>query len=161
MDRAGPNVKFVDYDHSVGYFDGRFCQKGVDGINEGEQPKVIAAHLPHLSTDISSVELVSFYELDTWDPLGSNPWKRSEDHPQDRTFEGSVNEFAQITLLMGPNAELAKQGFISDAAAADVAVADKLAVSGELADLEVPNVLPDRYGASPACRWRSLTVSDE
>lgn len=30
VERAGAQVKFVDYDSYVGYFNGRFCEAGVD-----------------------------------------------------------------------------------------------------------------------------------
>ena len=46
-----------------------------------------------------------FYELNTWDPLGSTPWKRTNDDPLNGTFDGELDIFAQITLLMDPNAE--------------------------------------------------------
>jgi hypothetical protein len=45
-----------------------------------------------------------FYELNTWDPAGTTPWKRSTDDPLNGTFDGSLNQFAEITLLMDPNA---------------------------------------------------------
>lgn len=85
-----------------------------------------------------------FYELDTWDLLGRNPWKRSQDNPLEGTFEGSVNQFAQITLLMDPDAKLSDQDFVSDAST-DSIVASKMALVEDMSvsGLEIPNILPD------------------
>ncbi|KAJ6439023.1 Lipase 1 [Purpureocillium lavendulum] len=45
-----------------------------------------------------------FYELNSWDPLGTTPWKRSNDDPLNGTFNGQQEIYAQITLLMDPDA---------------------------------------------------------
>lgn len=85
-----------------------------------------------------------FYELDTWDPLGRNPWKRSQDNPLEGTFEGSVNQFAQITLLMDPKAKFSDQALISDTSTASTAVSEMALLNNAVvSDEEVPNILPD------------------
>ncbi|KAE8332768.1 fibronectin type III domain protein [Aspergillus sergii] len=125
-------LKFVDYDSYVGHFNGRFCEKGVDE-----------------STAESNTRTgLMFYELNTWDPRGNSPWKRSVDYPLEGTFEGTVNQLAQITLLMDSDAQFADQDMISDASAASIATYDEV----ELSSIEIPNILPDgwvmdnRYG---------------
>ncbi|KAB8211919.1 fibronectin type III domain protein [Aspergillus parasiticus] len=125
-------LKFVDYDSYVGHFNGRFCEKGVDE-----------------STAESNTRTgLMFYELNTWDPRGNSPWKRSVDYPLEGTFEGTVNQLAQITLLMDSDAQFADQDMISDASAASIATYDEV----ELSSVEIPNILPDgwmmdnRYG---------------
>ncbi|PLB48819.1 fibronectin type III domain protein [Aspergillus steynii IBT 23096] len=129
--KAGSQVEFVDYDSYVGYYGGRFCEKGVD----------------ESTTDSNTRTGLMFYELNTWDPLGSNPRKRSYDAPMNGTFEGSVNQLAQITLLVDPNAKFSDKDSNSNAgtAAASLEVS-KVATSAKVADVEVPNVLPDGYG---------------
>ncbi|PYI01923.1 fibronectin type III domain protein [Aspergillus sclerotiicarbonarius CBS 121057] len=133
VDRAGSQVKFVDYDSYVGYFNGRFCEEGVDE-----------------STKESNTRTgLMFYELNTWDPLGRNPYKRSQDNPLNGTFEGSVNQLAQITLLMDPDAKLTDQTFVSDSAAdttTEALAESKIFLSAQSSDIEVPNLLPDGYG---------------
>lgn len=86
-----------------------------------------------------------FYELNTWDPIGSNPHKRSQDRPLEGTFEGSVNEYAEITKLLDPDAQFSKQTSVSDDTTDMTLVESKLSLSAvsESSDIEVPNVLPD------------------
>ncbi|OJI89883.1 hypothetical protein ASPTUDRAFT_79749 [Aspergillus tubingensis CBS 134.48] len=132
VERAGAQVKFVDYDSYVGYFNGRFCEAGVD----------------ESTSDSNTREGLMFYELNTWDPLGSNPHKRSQDRPLEGTFEGSVNEYAEITKLLDPDAQFSKQTSVSDDTTDMTLVESKLSLStvSESSDIEVPNVLPDGYG---------------
>jgi hypothetical protein len=48
-----------------------------------------------------------FYELNSWDPAGTTPWKRDTDSGElSGTFYGDMLIMAQITRLMDPNAEL-------------------------------------------------------
>ncbi|PWY96628.1 fibronectin type III domain protein [Aspergillus sclerotioniger CBS 115572] len=126
VDGAGSQVKFVNYDSYVGYFNGRFCETGVDESTAESNTSSILG-----------------------DPLGRNPYKRSQDNPLNGTFEGSVNQLAQITLLMDPDATLSDQAFVSDAATVDATTAilgeSKISLSAESSDLEVPNILPDGY----------------
>ncbi|THC88424.1 hypothetical protein EYZ11_012126 [Aspergillus tanneri] len=129
--RAGDKVKFVDYDSYVGHFNGRFCEDGVD----------------ESTVESNTRTGLMFYELNTWDPLGRNPWKRSVDNPLEGTFEGSVNQLAQITLLMDPGAQLSDQALISDASTASITVSDVVLLSSAaVPDIEIPNILPDGYG---------------
>jgi hypothetical protein len=85
-----------------------------------------------------------FYELNSWDPFGSAPWKRSNDDPLNGTFNGEQQVFAQITLLLDPNATFSQQ----EANNAEL----KLAVQSnktrpaqdlEVPEVQVPNLLPD------------------
>ncbi|PWY77965.1 hypothetical protein BO83DRAFT_462084 [Aspergillus eucalypticola CBS 122712] len=93
-------------------------------------------------------EGLMFYELNTWDPHGSNPHKRSQDRPLEGTFEGFVNECAEITKLLDPDAQFSKQTSVSDDTTDLTLVESKLSLSAvsESSDIEVPNVLPDGYG---------------
>jgi hypothetical protein len=81
-----------------------------------------------------------FYELNTWDPAGTTPWKRSTDYPLNGTFEGTVNEFAQITRLMDPNAQLSDQAEVNDTATAS---SGEVSNSIKMLEIEIPDVLPD------------------
>jgi hypothetical protein len=97
-----------------------------------------------------------FYELNTVDFFGSNPWKRSVETHEEGTFEGSVNELAQVTLWLDPSAKLADQAMISDKTSASISSlevsnlevsnleASKMALSTTDSDKRaIPNVLPD------------------
>ncbi|KAL5359299.1 Spherulation-specific family 4-domain-containing protein [Aspergillus floccosus] len=93
VNRAGSQVKFINYDSYVGYFGGRFCETGVDE-----------------STSESNTRVgLMFYELNTLDPYGTNPWKRSDNVAVDGTFNATLNELALLQLLADPNAILISQ----------------------------------------------------
>ena len=48
-----------------------------------------------------------FYELNSWDPAGTTPWKRDSGGGElSGTFYGDMLILAKITRLMDPNAEL-------------------------------------------------------
>ena len=82
-----------------------------------------------------------FYELDLLDPLGKYPWRRDTNGIDDGTFEGNLDQFAQITLLMDPDAELA---FGNPSVSSSALSEEKVAVThGNVALVEVPNLLPD------------------
>jgi hypothetical protein len=92
-----------------------------------------------------------FYELNTVDFLGSNPWKRSEETHEEGTFEGSVNELAQVTLWLDPSAKLSDQAMISDKTSASISSLEvsnlevsKMLLSTTDSDKRaIPNILPD------------------
>lgn len=77
-----------------------------------------------------------FYELNSWDPFGSTPWKLSNDDPLNGTFNGEQQVFAQITLLLDPNATFSQQEANN--------AAPKLAIQSNrtrpVQDLEIPAV---------------------
>ncbi|KAG2019298.1 hypothetical protein GB937_005212 [Aspergillus fischeri] len=124
-------VKFVDYDSWVGHFKGRFCENGVD----------------ESTVESNTRTGLMFYELNMMDPFGTNPWKRSDKQPFEGTFEGTVNQFAEITRLMDPDAKFSEQAFISDAGTASIASSNvKLVNSASVLGLTIPNLLPDGYG---------------
>lgn len=83
-----------------------------------------------------------FYELNTLDPTGSSSWKRNvESHPN-KSFAGDQNLFAQITLILDPDAELVHEIKIEMTTAASV----NIAAVGDEEEPEVgdlPNLLPD------------------
>lgn len=82
-----------------------------------------------------------FYELNTWDPDGNTPWKRTTAGSLNGTFEGDLGKFAQITLLMDPNAQLNDQPLIVNTNTNAAAVTK---VSGvKVLGIEIPNILPD------------------
>jgi hypothetical protein len=126
VQRAGTDkVKFVDYDKYVAEWHGRICESGVDE-----------------STKESNTRAgLMFYELDTLDPWGSNPWKRNTDGVADGTVEAYQNQLAQLSLLADPDAKLnlpdgAQTAQVS-AFHAEMATADTMTTA------EIPNLLPD------------------
>ncbi|KAF3392625.1 hypothetical protein F1880_008918 [Penicillium rolfsii] len=91
-----------------------------------------------------------FYELNTMDAFGNNPWKRStEEHPED-SFEGSVNQFAEITYLVDPGAKLVEAALVSDDTSTSTASLAVLNVAFKAATASIgsyiPNLLPDGFG---------------
>lgn len=85
-----------------------------------------------------------FYELNSRDPLGSSPWKRSTEGPLNGTFEGSLDQFAQITLLIDPNADFTNEDKIDPATkAAKIQSQMQSDLAVQELDIEVPNLLPD------------------
>lgn len=112
-----------------------------------------------------------FYELNTWDPQGATPWKRTGGDPLNGTFSGEIDVFAQITEKLDPDATFANPeansttGDISDSSASTANSGAKLANSGlstsnpasnstlnsrdvpaDDDEVQVPNLLPDGYG---------------
>ena len=126
VQRAGTDkVKFVDYDKYVSEWHGRICEAGVDE-----------------STKESNTRSgLMFYELDTLDPLGSNPWKRSTDGVADGTVEGYQNQLAQLTLLADPDVKLNLPDGVQSAQVSALHV--EVATADQAAEFEIPNVLPD------------------
>jgi hypothetical protein len=87
-----------------------------------------------------------FYELNTWDPSGSNSWKRSQNNHLEGTFEGSVNQFAQITLLMDLNIKFSDQALISDIFTTSITASNMVLFNSAVdsdAGISIPNILPD------------------
>lgn len=90
-----------------------------------------------------------FYELDTLDPYGTNPWKRSDNVAVDGTFDATLNELALLQLLADPNAILASQASSKSTestlslAAADYKLLDTSASTSDSS--VVHNVLFDGY----------------
>jgi len=129
-------VKFVDYDSDIGRFGGRYCEKGVDE-----------------STKESNTRTgLMFYELNTFDPLGNTPWKRTSASELQGTFMGDLNVYAQITRLMDPEsrfrAPLVDAGQQQTPAQGQVAAAAGPQEAAEnddpnLRKREIPNVMPD------------------
>ncbi|PNP41723.1 hypothetical protein TGAMA5MH_06316 [Trichoderma gamsii] len=131
VQRAGPMVSFVNYDQYVGTWGGRFCEDGVD----------------ESTSESNTRPGLMFYELNSWDPFGSTPWKRSNDDPLKGTFNGEQQVFAQITLLLDPNVTFSQQEANN--------AAPKLAIQSnrtrpvqdlEIPAVQVPSLLPDGYG---------------
>ena len=87
-----------------------------------------------------------FYELNTLDPFGTNPWKRSTDDPLNGTFEGKLDIFASITLLVDPDAELTYEKLVEEDTTAGGVFAE-FSNKAEAADFQVPDILPDGYVA--------------
>ncbi|GKT51238.1 uncharacterized protein ColSpa_11419 [Colletotrichum spaethianum] len=132
VERAGNSVKFIDYDKYVGYYGGRYCETGVD----------------ESTSEAKTRTGLMFYELNTWDPLGSSPWKRSNDDALQGTFDGEQDILAQVTLLLEPDAELAHQNRIEgDVSTTSIpAPADNNTFTTAALDIQVPSFLPDGYG---------------
>jgi hypothetical protein len=89
-----------------------------------------------------------FYELNTLDPLGNSPWKRTNDDPLNGTFQGDTNVFAQIVEVVDTGVQFAQQDDIGDADATaenDLTVNSTRLDALESADvgIQIPNLLPD------------------
>jgi hypothetical protein len=83
-----------------------------------------------------------FYELNTWDPLGTTPWKRSTVEALNGTFDGDIDVFAQIVSVMDPGAQYA------DSEANTVMVSENTVMAtvetvADVAEIGIPNLLPD------------------
>jgi hypothetical protein len=83
-------VRYISYDYYVGKFGGRYCEPGVDEATYESNTR------PGLM----------FYELNTFDPTGTSPWKRDSAGELSGTFYGDMLILAQITLITDPQAEL-------------------------------------------------------
>ncbi|KAF4501902.1 Lipase 1 [Fusarium agapanthi] len=116
VDRAGDSVKFINYDQFVGNYGGRYCEAGVD----------------ESTTESNTRKGLMFYELNTWDPAGTSPWKRgAEGGELNGTFYGDMLVLSQITRFLDPNAELHHYGDdAKKALAARVAILDYLIPDG-------------------------------
>ncbi|KAK2669954.1 SGNH hydrolase superfamily [Fusarium oxysporum f. sp. vasinfectum] len=89
--RAGDSVRFIDYDHLLTKYRGRYCEPGVD----------------ESTSESNTRQGLMFYELNSWDRAGTTPWKRDTDQGElSGTFYGDMLILAKITRLMDPNAEL-------------------------------------------------------
>lgn len=92
-----------------------------------------------------------FYELNTWDPFGTNPWKRSTNGDLDTTFIGNLDIYAQITTLMDPGATFKVDTIDTDTASNTTNAMKQAHFDAEvgvmvMAEVEIPNILPDVYG---------------
>lgn len=84
-----------------------------------------------------------FYELNTQDPLGTNPWKRDVNDFAAGTFEGTENQLAQIARLMDPDAKLSEQALVVESTDSIASTKMALFSTASLADIMIPNLLPD------------------
>lgn len=85
-----------------------------------------------------------FYELNTWDPLGTTPWKRSTEEPINGTFDGDIDILAQITSVIDPDAQFADNDAKTVMINANTIMANVETVA-EVAEIGIPNLLPDGY----------------
>ncbi|TLD05009.1 uncharacterized protein PgNI_09260 [Pyricularia grisea] len=126
VERAGSSFEFVDYDRYPGLVKGRFCEPGVNeasgsGINEERFG-------------------LMFYEMNSLDPLGNSPWKRSLDPLSEGTTESIMNALAELYSLTDDEAVLAGEQQMRLASAEETKI-------NALADgLAIPKPLPDGYG---------------
>lgn len=90
-----------------------------------------------------------FYELNSRDPLGDSPWKRSNNDLVNGTFEGDINIFAQITEVLAPDSSFSNPGAgaeSTDAAFKSDSVllaANETAFQLDSTSVPVPNIVPD------------------
>jgi hypothetical protein len=89
-----------------------------------------------------------FYELNTWDPFGTTPWKRDTDEPLEGTFKGDTNIFAQIVEVVDPDADFAEGDEIGDAStqsALSTTGVNSTTINAADDDIgiQIPNLLPD------------------
>ncbi|KAH7006558.1 SGNH hydrolase-type esterase domain-containing protein [Fusarium venenatum] len=128
VERAGSQVQFINYDSYVERFKGRFCESGVD----------------ESSSESNTRPDLMFFELNSFDPLGSSPWKRSPgDEYKNGTFEYQLDGLARLAMEMEPEVELVHEDKI-----------DGTAKPMEMAALEdeeihtndfISSVMPDGY----------------
>ncbi|KAJ3467994.1 hypothetical protein MRS44_005558 [Fusarium solani] len=134
VERAGPKVKFVEYDDIVGSFGGRYCEPGVD----------------ESSVESNTRPMLMFYELNTKDPWGKNPWKRDIDDHENGTFGGDINVLARAAQYLAPDAEFRHKNLIEAGSAEpsdDLPGGGGVTAAGKVGDItKVFNVLPDGYG---------------
>lgn len=134
--RAGPQVKFVDYDKYVGQFSGRYCEPGVDESTKQSNTR------PGLM----------FYEPNTHDYMGNTPWKRSAEELHNSSFHGQVNIMAIINLLLDPDATFAVPHANGDGVhgwgtdSLNRTALKQLLQSPPHSKISITNVLPDGYG---------------
>ncbi|KAJ6080564.1 hypothetical protein N7499_005438 [Penicillium canescens] len=92
-----------------------------------------------------------FYEMDSLDLKGTSPWKRTVESSYVDTFEGTVNQFAEIAYGLDSGVKLSAASFVSDTSPA--ATTSLMAVSkvnlmstSENTKRTVSKWLPDGYG---------------
>ncbi|KAG5808825.1 hypothetical protein H9Q71_006708 [Fusarium xylarioides] len=124
--RAGDKVIFINYDEYVGHFKGRYCEDGVDEsvVDSNTRPELM------------------FYELDTFDPWGNRPWKRSTVEHTNGSFSGNMNTMARAAEFVAPDVTFRQEHKIED----DSEIQGLQAAAKEGATEDVPNLLPDGYG---------------
>lgn len=83
-----------------------------------------------------------FYELNTWDPLGNTPWKRSTDENLNGTFDADIDIMAQITTVMDPDAQFANSE-ANTIMTNDSTVIATVETVADFANIGIPNLLPD------------------
>lgn len=83
-----------------------------------------------------------FYELNTLDPIGNNPWKREPNAYPNSTFAGQANLYSKLEQAMNPDAELEEAENIQQEADGKQ---DLTEPANENAAVPVPNILPDGY----------------
>ncbi|KAK4452713.1 carbohydrate esterase family 3 protein [Podospora aff. communis PSN243] len=129
VQRAGSQVKFVNYDKYVGEYGGRYCEAGVDEsrADSGQRPGLM------------------FYELSSLDFMGGSPWKRSEGEAHVDTFQGEINMMAQLTLLLDPEARLAVPEAANSLNSVNLTAVNELPQRPHV-KVGIMNVLPDGYG---------------
>ncbi|KAM0433675.1 hypothetical protein ACHAQK_009109 [Fusarium lateritium] len=117
VERAGSSARFIDYDHYLKKYRGRYCESGVD----------------ESTSESNTRQGLMFYELNSWDPAGTTPWKRDTAEGElSGTFYGDMLIMAKVTKLMDPNAELHHDDENRNSKR-------ELAVRADIADYLVPN----------------------
>lgn len=83
-----------------------------------------------------------FYEMNSKDPFGSSPWKRSLDEPLNGTFDGDLDILAEITSVMDPDAQYADSRANTIMVNENTVIA-KVETVSEVSKISIPNLLPD------------------
>lgn len=87
-----------------------------------------------------------FYELNSLDPAGTNPWKRSTNGELQGTFLGDLDIYAQITQLMDPQVQFKEPAVDTNNPPGATFLEMDNGTNSALLDIEIPNLLPDGYG---------------
>jgi len=80
-----------------------------------------------------------FYELDTFDPWGNRPWKRSTVEHTNGSFSGDMNTMARAAEFVAPDVTFRQEHKIED----ETEIQGLQAAAKEGATEDVPNLLPD------------------
>lgn len=87
-----------------------------------------------------------FYELNTYDIYGSNPWKRDDAVSLTGTFKGDTNVWATIVGRLDPEVEFSQEEHIEDADIRST-MANTTEATGvaerDIFGIAIPNLLPD------------------
>ncbi|KAI1370819.1 hypothetical protein F4677DRAFT_464907 [Hypoxylon crocopeplum] len=111
--RRADKVRFIEYDSHIGQWGGRFCEPGVD----------------ESTTESNTRPRLMFYELNTWDPLDLDPWKRSTNEDPGGTFAGNLDVLAEITKPVDPDAKFKEQAIDNIPAKIDTEVFESAALA--------------------------------
>lgn len=103
------------------------------------------SNLNNMHTYVVNRHALMFYGLESKDVLGKTPLIRNDNPSQEGTFQATVDQLAQITLLVDPSASFKGSG-------ASLVPNNKKSVqvnpAAQAPTGSIPNLLPEAYGNS-------------